>query len=229
MKNQYNYLLPTLMAVIFYNYSYSQCKSDLEKENIKGNVEKIIETGINVKDGKNEINHIKTTIFDKRGKALGYNFASKFDSLKPTETIFEIDKEGNKIKENRYDLSSKIRNYLIYEFDSLGNEIKSSYYTSGGNLDSYTCYKYNLACEKIEAKTFFSDGGLWLWYKFTIKDGKLIEVFDLQDSTISKITNDIQNNNIKHVKYDKYGTEKKVSVYNYVYDEKSNWIKKRYM
>ena len=57
MKKKVNLLL-TFMLVVLYNLAYSQCKSDLEKEKIKGNVKKIVETAINVKDGKNEINHI---------------------------------------------------------------------------------------------------------------------------------------------------------------------------
>ena len=42
MKKKVNLLL-TFMLVVLYNLAYSQCKSDLEKEKIKGNVKKIVE------------------------------------------------------------------------------------------------------------------------------------------------------------------------------------------
>jgi hypothetical protein len=221
-----NKLLITLILVLFYNTSLSQCKSDLEQQNIKGKVKTIKETGLYSEDGANEINHIKTTKYDKRGKELGYSFASKYDDLKPTETIFEFDNEGNKIKENRYDLSGKIENYLNYEYDSLGNVIKSSYFTSSGSLDSYATYKYNLTCDRIESKHYYSDSSIWLWYKSTYKKGGLIEVFSPLDSITVKFTYDNQNNYIKYIEYDKLGEEKEVRTYIYEYDDKSNWIKK---
>ncbi len=225
MKKKVNLLL-TFMLVVLYNLAYSQCKSDLEKEKIKGNVKKIVETAINVKDGKNEINHIKITTYDNTGKSLGYTFAHKNYELKPTKIIYEFDKKGNKERENRLDLNDKIKNYLTFKYDSRGNIIKESYFFSDGRLDSYSLFKYNSTCDKIETKTFFSDGDLWFWYKFSYEDGKLIEFFDLQDSTSSKFINDIQNNNIKYIKYDKFGDEKKSNIYTFEYDDKSNWTKK---
>ena len=225
MKKTYK-LLITLILVLYYNTSLSQCKSDLEQDNIKGKVKTITETGLYAENGANEINHIKTTKYDKSGKALSYSFASKYDDLKPTETIFEFDNEGNKIKENRYDLSSKIENYLHYEYDSLGNVIKSSYFTSSGSLDSYTTYKYNLTCDRIETKHYYSDSSIWLWYKSTYNEGMLTEVFSPQDSSIVKYTYDNQNNYIKYIEYDKLGKKKEVTTYIYEYDDKSNWIKR---
>ena len=225
MKKTYK-LLITLILVVLSGTSYSQCKSDLEKENVKGKVKTITETGIYAKDGANEINYIQTTKYDKRGKALGYSFAHKYDDLKPTETIFEFDKEGNKIKENRFDLSGKIKYYLNYEYDSLGNVIKSRCFLSGGILDYYTTYKYNLTCDIIEYKHYYSDSSIWEWYKSTYKEGRLIERFSPLDSTSAKCINDNQNNKIKYILYDKLGEEEEVITYIYEYDDKSNWIKK---
>lgn len=225
MKKTYRLLL-SLILVLLYNTSFTQCKSDLEQQNIKGKFKTIKETGLYAENGANEINHIKETKYDKRGKELGYSFASKYDDLKPTETIFEFDKEGNKIKENRYDLSGKIENYLTYEYDSLNNVIKSSYFTSSGSLDSYSTYKYNLTCDRIESKTYYSDNSIWLWYKSKYKEGRLIEVFNPLDSTISKYTYDNLNNYIKYIEFDKLGEEEEVRTYIYEYDDKSNWIKK---
>ena len=219
-------LILTFTLVVLFHSSYPQCKSDLEKENIQGNVKKIIETGIFVKEGTNEINYIQTTNYDNKGKALGYTFAHKNDKLKPTKTIFEFNKKGHKVRENRFDLNDQLEDYITYKYDSRGNVVKEKYFIFGGHLDSYSLYEYNSTSDRIESKTFYSNGALWLWHKSTYQDGKLIEVFDPQDSTSLKFTNDIHGNKIQYVEYDKFGAEKKVNVYAYAYDDKSNWTKK---
>jgi hypothetical protein len=203
----------------------SQCKTDLEKEKINGNVKQIITTGIYSKDGAKEINHIKTTEFNKNGKALGYTFASKYNELQPTKTIYEFDEKGNKIVEKRYNLKNEIKNTLTYRYDSVGNVIESIYYLKG-NLDSYTYYTYNSLCEEIGYKAFLSDSTIWLWYTFTYEDGNIVSSFDEIRSTVNKSTYNDQGNCIKTTKFDKEGNEKSVMTYVYEYDKKWNWTKK---
>ena len=222
------YLLLTLMLVVIYNASYSQCKSDLEVQNIKGKVKKIEETGISVKDGTNEISHVRITTYDGKGRSLGYTFAHINNEMKPTTTIFEFDKKGNKVREKRLDLNDKVESYLTFKYDSKGNLIEEKFFFSDERLDSYSIYKYNSTCDKAESKTFYSDGGLWLSYKLIYNDGKLIEIFDQLDSTTTKFVNDNQNNYIKKTEYDKFGVVKEVFLYSYEYDKKLNWTKMIY-
>lgn len=227
MKNQKIYTcLITLLLFIFCNVSYSQCKSDLEKEKINGSVKEIKETGKSTEDGEVVIVYIKITKYDKKGKALGYSFASNLNDLKPKKTVFEFDQQGNKIKEIRYDLTGNIENYLTYEIDTDGNVIKSRYFTSDDSLDSYSNFKYNQTCDRIEAKHYYSDGNIWLWYKLIYEKGIHTETLSPLDSTISKYTYDNQNNLVEYIEFDKFRRKQKVRTYMYKYDGVSNWLKK---
>lgn len=115
MKQTYRSLL-LFILVLLHNTSLSQCKSDLERENIKGKVKTLKETGLYAVDGANEINHIKTTKYDKKGKELGYSFASKYNDLKPTETILSGEKKSLTVFDNKEDAikAASIANSAIH-------------------------------------------------------------------------------------------------------------------
>jgi len=213
-----------LLLFVAYSSAHSQCKSDLEKDNVKGRVKSITQTGIY---GKNEIISIQTARYDKEGKLLGYSHAHKNNDLKSTEAASEFDDLGRKIKMNRYGLSGELEGYLVYEYDSLCNMIKDIEFKGSGRLDSYTIYNYNSTGEKIESKTYTSDSTLWLWYEFKYEDGVIVEIWDPQDSSVWKYEIDKHNNDTKTTIYDKLGNEKEVRTYVYHYDKESNWTEQK--
>jgi hypothetical protein len=214
----------TLVLLLLQTSAYSQCKSDLEKENVIGSVRSITQTGIFMNDDANEIISIATTSYNKSGVSLGYRHAHKNNDLKYTETTYELDALGRKIKMKSFELSGELEYYYVYEYDSLCNMIKSIEFKGSGRLDSYTIYEYNSTGESTGYKTYTSDSTLWLWYQFEYEAGTIGETRDPQDSSIWKSEYDKHNNEIKTTKYDKFGNEKEVRTYIYQYDNKSNWI-----
>lgn len=220
-------ILVAILFFVIHNSIYSQCKSDLEKGNLNGRVKSITETNVYMEDGKNEIISIATTSYNKRGESLGYRHAHKNNDLEYTETTYELDNLGRKIKMNRYGLLGDLEGYYIYEYDSLCNMIKSVEFKGSGSLDSYTVYNYNSTGEKIDYKTYTSDSTLWLWYEFKYEAGRINQIRDPQDSSIWKSEYDKHNNEIKTTIFDKFGNEKEVRTYVYRYDNKYNWTEKK--
>ena len=226
-KKQKIFTIPfTLLLFVLNDASNAQCKSDLEKENIKGRIKEITETALYIKDGESKINHIKITKYDKEGKALNYSFASKMNDLKPKEILFKFDQAGNKTREIRYDLTGKVENYLTYEIDTNGNVIKSNYFNSDHRLIHYSTFRYNQTCDIIEAKYINADGTIWLWYESKYRKGLHTETLSLFDSTISKFSYDNHNNVSEYTENDKFSKKQKTHTYTYEYDDKSNWLKK---
>jgi hypothetical protein len=205
------------------NKYQAQCKTDLDRENLKGSVKEVIETGIYAEKETKEINHIETTKYNKKHQALGYTFASKYNDLKPANILFEFDEKGNRVMEKRYNIKNELENKIAYFYDAVGNEIESRFY-NGDVLDNFEYQKFDSICNKIEYKAFYSDSSLWLWYTFKYNN-EWVEVFDHTDSSVSKSKKDMHGNNIEIIDYDKSGIQKKITRYAYTYDSKNNWIK----
>jgi hypothetical protein len=218
-------LILTLLFVILYNFSFSQCKSDLENENLKGKVKIIQEKSISVRDSAYNIMGVFISIYDDKGKTLSYIFPNLRNESLENKTIFEFNKKGYKVRENRFNIDGKLDKYLTFKNDSRGNVIKESYFNLDGSLINYRLFKYNSTCDNIEFKTFLSDGRLTDWYKYIFKDGLVVESVNKMDSTSSKLTYDNHNNNIKLIGYDKLGIEKNVIIFKFEYDDKFNWTK----
>gem|GEM_PF-3911846 len=215
-----------LLLVAISDFMYAQCESDLQQDNVKGKVKTIIEKGIYVENGANEVNSIKTTSYDNKGKSTGYIFAHKNDNLKPSRTVFEFDTKGRKVKENRFDVNGKLEYYLTFEYDPKGNVTQSKLFFASGDLDSYQTFKYNSNCGVIESRTFYSDGGLWLAYAYNYKNGLKTDGLDLQDSSSFKYAYDKHGNLVEYAVFTKDGKKTTSSTYAYEYDAQLNWTKK---
>lgn len=217
------YLL--ILFLLSTNKYQAQCKTDLDRENLKGSVEEVIETGIYIEKETKVINHIQTTKYNKKGQALGYTFASKYDDLKPANILFEFDANGNKAVEKRYNIQNVLQSKIEYFYDAAGNEIENRFY-NGDVLDNFQYQKFDAKCNKTEYKAFYSDSAIWLWYTFKYKNDVLAEVIDQADSSITKFTVDNFGNDTEIIEYNKNGNPNKISKYVYEYDSKNNWIKK---
>lgn len=204
----------------------AQCKTDLEREKIAGQVKRIIETGIDASDGKHDIDHIKTTEYSKGGRAEGYTFASKYNDLKPTKTIFQFDSNGFKISEERYNLKDKVEATLKYRNDDKGNILQQEYYTQYGKLDSYSYFSYNEQCERTEYKSFASDSSIWLWYTYVYPSENTIKITDKVRNEKSIQTKDKMGNTIENKTVNSDGIEELTGTYTYKYDKKGNWTRK---
>ena len=73
------YPIITFISCLIFNsvHTTAQCKTDLERENIKGKVKQIKTTATYKKDGKDELTYIEIKNYDEMGKDLGYTFAHK--------------------------------------------------------------------------------------------------------------------------------------------------------
>lgn len=218
-------IISLIISIIFLSLNSSaQCKTDLERSNIKGNVKQIKTTGTYKQNGNDDLTYIEISDYDKNGNATGYSFAHKNDNMKPTKTEFEFNAQGYKVKEIRYDLNNKVRNTLTYTYDDKGNVIESRYHIKNNQLDSYTRYSYNDNCDIIEYHTFYSDSSSWLWYKYKYKKGLLIEVLDVDRKSFDWYDYDDRGNVTERIVLREDGVVTDEWTYTYEYDEHDNWI-----
>jgi hypothetical protein len=218
-------LLMLSIAIFISNKDYAQCKTDLNRENLKGSVKKVIETGIYAEKDTQEINHIQTTYYSNKGQALGCTFASKYNNLNPAHIDFEFDVKGNRVIEKRYNIKNELENKIAYFYDAAGNEIESRFY-NGDQLDNFEYNKYDANCNKTEYKSFYSDSGIWLWYTYVYENTAIAKVIDNHDSSFTKFKVDVFGNDTAVTDFNKNGNVIKSRKYKLEYDNKNNWIRK---
>lgn len=204
-------------------------KSDLDDDNIKGNVKTIIDSEISAKGAfleKEEYNYnhrgdILSQYLYKSNGDISNKWVQSFDSAnmiirergydsRDSLTyikIYKCDSDWNKIEEKERDTSKFAEQKIVFILDSGKNVIEEDLYDSHGYLDGHWISKYDTAGNRIEQDDFINYSKK-LSYKNTYKrnkKGDIIEVsgYEADGSLHARYSCSYSN-------YDKYGNWQKM-------------------
>lgn len=180
-------LLTIFMIVVFFfcsckeNNLGNDSKSDLELQNLKGKVHRIIENSYYAEYKFGEVHkEEKSTgqaedLFNEQGKLIERKFINFFGNKVTniyddngleletmyfnekggldSRTIYKHDEKGNRIEENYYDLNAKLERKNVAEYDEKKNVTKVESYKLDKllNTSKYT-YVYDKEGNKLEVK-----------------------------------------------------------------------------
>jgi hypothetical protein len=141
---------------------------------------------------------------DENGNKIESNLYDTDNNLINRQT-YKYDDKGNEIEHNEYNSKNILILKHIYKYDVEGNQIESSAYTPVGNFENKNINKYDDKRNRIETNSYNAEGiieskGTWKY--------------------------DEKNNPIEENWYNQQGILNSKYIYNYVYDQKGNWLKK---
>jgi len=200
--------------------SKGQCKTDLQKMNVFGQVDSIREFEFT---GSEKLIHICTLRFNASGNEVSRTSFHESNDFMPNQILTVFDENGIKIRENRYNSKGELERYLIYTYDEMGNHLTDSLYEIGIGLDTYSIYTYDSLCNQIEYKHCYGDGFPAIWYTYFVNDGRVVGGMD-----------QLEYRELAYG-YDKFGNRTQVRtihngeevVWRYIYDKKYNWIESK--
>ena len=145
--------------------------------------------------------------------------------------IDNCDENGNKIESNLYDADNNLLNRQAYKYDEKGSETERNEYNSKNMLVLKHIYKYDQEGNQIASSTYSSTDSFEnkSLDKFDDKGNRIETNYYTAESVIeSKGTwkYDEKNNPTEENWYNQQGILNSSYIYNYVYDQKDNWIKK---
>ena len=181
-------------------------------------------------DEKGNLTFMKIIFYNEKGRCMKENFYTT-DSTFDGGYTFNDDENGNIIEWNKLDSNGTSTGRETYKFDNLNNEIEWCKYNSKNVLHDRNSYKYDSNGNKIEEwdSTFYGSLTSVFTYKFDINGNKVEKNHFLSNgNTSGKETYDYDSkgNLIQHNFFNKDGSLRYNTSYNYIYDEKGNWVKK---
>ena len=172
-------------------------KNDLSVENLRGSVKSLKETTYRAVDKFGQLS---------KGEKTGISDNQMFDdgSLSSKHTV-KYDDKGNQNERNLYNSDGILRSKETVKYDDKGNLIEWNSYNSDGSLSYKETNKYDDKGNRIEENWYNSDGSLS--HKYTNKY-------------------DDKGNQNERNKYNSDGSLSYEATFEYIYDEKNNWIKR---
>jgi len=205
----------------------AQVKTDLQKENLKGNVKSFTVTTYEAeqKNGTAQKGAVKSLIVYKFNDQ-GYK-TEIIDLAKAQQNIYKYDDKGNLVLEDKISLAKKYK--LVEDFE----EDKKNAINVGTRY-MQTIYRYNEKSQLIEWNESDKDGMVVRKHYFSYDDkGNMLSESnyygkDLGEKAIFKY--DLKGNRIQMVKieYLPNGNEGSRITYNYTYDDKGREILSEY-
>jgi YD repeat-containing protein len=250
-----NRLMKKIIIVIWVSIGnltilYGQNINDLQKLNLKGKIESIVDSGYYAIE--NELDKVHHIEFDK----VGNRISQIYYRIKDNDSIVHQYKynKRNQIIEEVLLNSRIVQNVYKYNYDSI-NQIKRKQFDSNNNLEAVFVsvlnpngnivieYIYNSENQLEEIDTFIYDDdrmlikevsydpidslSSYLIYQNDKRGNPVKESCLLPDSVIlwySLEKYDSNDNVIEHNQYNSFGELKTNSTYSYVYDFQGNWI-----
>lgn len=171
----------------------------LFKYDIKGNLSEL-----HLFDADNKLLSKFIDNRDEKGNKIETNLYDADNNLINRQT-YKCDDNGNEIEHNEYNSKNILVLKHIYKYNGEGNQIESSAYTPVGNFENKNINKYDDKGNRIETNSYNAEGiigskGTWKY--------------------------DEKNNPIEENWYNEQGILNSRYSYNYVYDQKGNWLKK---
>ncbi|AVM50885.1 type IV secretion protein Rhs [Capnocytophaga sp. oral taxon 878] len=244
----------TLLATTI-SFAQNNKKNGWERANLQGKVKSIVQAGFTINESGQEIpmNTEMLTEYDKKGKTI--KMSSKRQGA--TINFIDVyDEKGLIIESASRDDSNTLLSKNVYEYDERGNLTKHDLETPDGNsfmtrlnaydsndrlierqecvagiCDDKTTYTYG-SNNKVSEETRYDKDKVTKKIVYTYDaNGNVTEksVYagdnTLQQRVLSVF--DKNNNEVKVSYLDKDGKTTKTETYEYTYDKKKNWIKKK--
>ena len=218
----------------------SHKKNSLQKEKLVGRVESITLLTYGAIDSmgraeKGTLEWQNTFLYDDEGNMVKQINQPVTDNEIAGTISNSYDTKGNVIEQIHYNEFGKETFKSINKFDNKGNIISSEAYDEGIKRtdNSRSEYEYDVNDNIKEIKTYNSKGQYYGKSTYQYDDrGNVIEALDYNeyDHFIYKgITRyDAKNNEIERVGYNADGSVASKSVMEYIFDDKGNWIIKRF-
>jgi|LakMenEpi03Aug12_release.lakeMendotaPanAssembly.Ray.scaffolds.fasta_scaffold466134_1 hypothetical protein len=152
------YLTATLLLSLISYISFSQSKTTLSKNKVKGATEIEIKNNISIAQTKE--------FYDANGETIEEH---KFDKIGKLKSIHKYtrNKIGDITEENSYDSKSKLKERRVVKHNDAGQKLEESFYNSKNLLTKVAKYFYDAKGLKIEKKTFDAKGNLKKVNKYT--------------------------------------------------------------
>ncbi|MEI6524024.1 MAG: hypothetical protein WCO37_11075 [Bacteroidota bacterium] len=152
------YSTATLLLSLISYISFSQSKTTLSKNKVKGATEIEIKNNISIAQTKE--------FFDANGEIIEDH---KFDKIGKLKSVHKYtrNKTGDVTEENIYDSKSKLKERRAVKHNQAGQKLEESFYDSKNLLTKVTKYFYDDKGLKIEKKTFDAKGNLKKVNKYT--------------------------------------------------------------
>jgi hypothetical protein len=154
-----NKCLSTLLLFFVIAHScFSQSKTTLAKNKVKGATEIEIKNNISIAQTKE--------FYDANGETIEEH---KFDKIGKLKSIHKYtrNKIGDITEENSYDSKSKLKERRVVKHNDAGQKLEESFYNSKNLLTKVAKYFYDAKGLKIEKKTFDAKGNLKKVNKYT--------------------------------------------------------------
>ena len=230
-------------------------KTGWERANLQGKVKSVLQVGFTINQNGQEIpmNSEMFTQYDKKGKTIKMSSKQQGTTINFIDVYNE---EGQIIESASRDDANTLLSKNVYEYDERGNLTKHDLETPDGNsfmtrlnaydsndrlierqecvagiCDDKTTYTYNNNNKVAEEIRYDKD-------KITKKTvytydahGNLTEknVYAADNTLQQRVVSsfDKNNNEVKVSFFDKDGNNTKTETYEYTYDKKKNWTKKK--
>lgn len=182
-------IIPMLLCLAMLLGSCTKKKSDLEKANLQGKVQKIVENTYlafeylgELQEGKllsglivtyNESgNLLEEARYNANGELWWteiYKYDDKGNKIEKTiyyngkldrTVTYKNDIQGNQTEETRYNANGKLIEKNSYEYGTEGNPIEYAIYNSDGNSKGRYTYEYNDQGNQTEEAKYYADGKL---------------------------------------------------------------------
>jgi hypothetical protein len=152
------YSTATLLLSLISYISFSQSKTTLSKNKVKGATEIEIKNNISIAQTKE--------FYDTNGEIIEEH---KFDKIGKLKSVHKYtrNKTGDVTEENIYDSKSKLKERRAVKHNQAGQKLEESFYDSKNLLTKVTKYFYDEKGLKIEKKTFDAKGNLKKVNKYT--------------------------------------------------------------
>jgi hypothetical protein len=152
------YSTATLLLSLISYISFSQSKTTLSKNKVKGATEIEIKNNISIAQTKE--------FYDANGEMIEEH---KFDKIGKLKSVHKYtrNKTGDVTEENIYDSKSKLKERRAVKHNQAGQKLEESFYDSKNLLTKVTKYFYDDIGLKIEKKTFDAKGNLKKVNKYT--------------------------------------------------------------
>lgn len=194
----------------------AQCKSDIEEFNIHGPLDSMRYYEYSA---EGDMLYFLTLRFDENGQERSRTSFWASDQFQPSQTVYEFNDMGLKVKEYRFDALGKLEYYLKFNYDTQGYLLNDSLFVSDGRLWNFSSYEYDSLCNEVDFKYHYEDGGIWFWYSYSYGFGKKESMYDhIESMTYEYYYDEFGNcSSIKDV------VNEEESKWEYTYDGKNNW------